>query len=338
MKKTERGLKAAKAATSKPTKAAGAKAASVRKTGKHKSESEIFEELLRTRGMSSDSLKSHRFAGVSLGGGKTDKTAVAVIEYYPEGKRVFLRTLRDKIGSIEKGHETSLDGDGPETADAQLLAQLTSDDHQLTSIAFDAPLQMPKCIRCELKCPGFESCKLPEIRWMWQMHRKRDRTKRPNKMFTPYTERSAEIYIAHELEEPFHPSHALGSNAAPLTARAHYLRRRLHVPVIEAYPKLTLWRVGLALNIPKSYLRFHRHAVDSDEARLYILKTLIEKEIAFIYQQDLKVMVENSQAFDAFMGALTAFLKFRGQTEKPPLDFPKHESWIEFPKQNIQWF
>jgi hypothetical protein len=94
----------------------------------------------------------------------------------------------------------------------------------------------------------------------------------------------------------------------------------------------------LSLNIPKSYLRFHRHAVDSDEARHYILKTLIEKEIAFIYQQDLKVMVENSQAFDAFMTALTAFLKHRGQTEKPPADYPKTEAWIDFPRQTIQWF
>lgn len=291
-----------------------------------KSSDNAFDHLIETGGVVPSSLKTYRFAGVSLAGGKTDKTAVAVIDYFPTEKRIFLRTLRERVGGGEK------------LADVQLHEILTEEEKDLSFVCFDVPLQLPMCVRCELKCPGYEKCKEPEIKWMWQMHRRREKAKRPNKMFTPYTERSAEIYIAHELEEPFHPSHALGSNAAPLTARAYYLRRRLHVPVIEAYPKLTLWRIGLALNIPKSYLRFHRHAVDSDEARHYILKTLIEKEIAFIYQQDLKVMVENSQAFDAFMCALTAFLKHRGQTEKPPQGFPKHEGWIEFPKQTINWF
>ena len=248
------------------------------------------------------------------------------MEYYPDRKRVFLRTLREKIGGSE------------ESADQELHRILTQEEGELTSVTFDAPLQLPKCIRCDLICPGVENCKLPEIKWMWQMHNKRSGVKRPNKMFTPYTERCTEIYIANELEEPFHPSHALGSNAAPLAARAHYLTRRLAIPVLEAFPKLTLWRIGLALHIPKSYLRFHKHAVDSDEARLYILKTLMDKEIAFIYQQDLKMMVENGQAFDALLCALNGFLKHRGQTELPPGSFPKRESWIEFPKQVIQWF
>jgi hypothetical protein len=307
----------------KPTgKSAGKPAVRIKRSA----ETASFERLLKTGGTPIENYKSLRFAGISLAGGKTDKTAIAVLEYYPDRKRVFLRSLKDKVGS------------GEELADVQLLNFLNLEEAGLTSIAFDAALQLPKCIRCVVQCPGYQNCKETEIKWMWQMHRKRDRLKRPNKMFTPYTERCAEIYIANELEEPFHPSHALGSNGAPLTARAVYLRRLLSAPVLEAYPKLTLWRIGLSLNIPKSYLRFHRHAVDSDEARHYILKTLIEKEIAFIYQQDLKVMVENSQAFDAFMTALTAFLKHRGQTEKPPADYPKTEAWIDFPRQTIQWF
>lgn len=285
------------------------------------------EKLLETGGVVTEELKTLRFAGVSLGGGKTDKTAVAVIEYYPEQKRVFLRSLRERLRA-EDGH----------SSDLVLHKVLTEEEKGLTSIAFDAPLQLPKCVRCEVKCPGYEKCREPEIKWMWEVHRKRDKDKRPNKIFTPYTERCAEIHIANNLEEPFHPSHALGSNAAPLAARAVFLARRLAVPLVEVFPKLSLWRMGLALRIPKSYLRFHRHAVDSDEARLYILKTLVEKQIAFIYQQDINLLVENSHAFDAFICALTGFLKHRGQTEKPPVGFPKRERWIDFPKDRIQWF
>lgn len=288
----------------------------------------LFEDALEKGIASVPTLKIIRVAGVALGGGKTDKTAVAVIEFFPDQKRVFLRSLRDKVAAS-----------GEETGDDMLCRILNREERDLALIAIDAPLQMPKCIRCALPvCPGVDLCREPEIRWMRDLHKKRDKTKRPNKMFTPYTERAVEVYISHHLEEPFHPSHALGANAAPLTARADFLRRRIQAPLIEVYPKLSLWRIGMALNMQKSHLRFHRHAVDSDESRLAILKKLIEKEIAFVYQQDLRLMVETSVAFEAFLAALTAFLRIRGQTERRPTGFPKDEAWIEFPRAKIQWF
>lgn len=298
-------------------------------------------------------LTVHRFAGIALGGGKTDRTAVAVIEYYPESRRVFLRAIRDKV----RGH----DGD---SGDQALIDLLTIEEPGLEAIAFDAPLQLPKCIRCDLVCPGFESCRLPEMRWLWSEHEARAANKRPNKVFTPYTERCAEVYIANHLsrslEEAFHPPHALGANAAPLAARAHYLARRLtglkqfdvqsmkratvkraggrSVPqLIEVFPKLSLWQIGRDLKVPKSHLRFHRHAVDSDEARHYVIKTLMEREIAFVYQQDLKTLIESPQAFDAFIAAITAYLEHRGQTVARPQGFPVDEIWITFPKNDIQW-
>lgn len=293
--------------------------------------------------VSSDSkgLTVHRFAGVALGGGKTERTAVAVIEYYPESRRIFLRALRDRVKSDEES-----------SSDEVLHHLLTVEEVGLETIAFDAPLQLPKCIRCDLVCPGFAACRLPEIRWLWSEHEARGKKKRPNKVFTPYTERCAEVAIANHLEEPFHPPHALGSNAAPLAARAHFLARRItgervlnlskpestDPQLIEVYPKLSVWRIGRDLKVPKSHLRFHRHAVDSDEARHYFLKQLIEREITFIYQQDLKTMIENAQAFDAFISALTAFLKYRGQTVPRPAGFPKDEIWIEFPEDEIDWF
>ncbi len=289
----------------------------------------------------SKGLTVHRFAGVALGGGKTERTAVAVIEYYPESRRIFLRALRDRVKSDEES-----------SSDEVLFHLLTVEEVGLETIAFDAPLQLPKCIRCDLVCPGFEACRLPEIRWLWAEHDARGKKKRPNKVFTPYTERCAEVAIANHLEEPFHPPHALGSNAAPLAARAHFLARRItgkrilnlskpessDPQLIEVYPKLSVWRIGRDLKVPKSHLRFHRHAVDSDESRHYFLKQLIEREITFIYQQDLKTMIESAQAFDAFVAALTAFLKYRGQTVPRPAGFPKDEIWIEFPEDQIDWF
>ncbi len=302
-----------------------AKSSKTSRLGKKKVRRTAIAKVTKVGELLIPSLKLVRFAGVALGGGKTDKTAVAILDFFPDQNRVFLRSLRERVsGQTNKGQEI--------TADEALLKILNKEETNLSIIAFDVPLTLPVSISGTHK----EEDKV--LSWMRKQHDKRSKEKRPNKMFTPYTERAAEIYIAHELEEAFHPPHALGSNHAPLTARAHYLKKRLKQKLIETYPKLSLWRIGQTLQMPKSHLRFHRHAVDSDEARHFILQTLIEKEIAFIYQQDLKTMVENNIPFEAFLCALTAFLHFRGQTEKPPSDFPKTEAWIDFPVQKIRWF
>lgn len=268
-----------------------------------------------------------RYAGVALGGGKAERTAVCVLEYYPKQKRLFLRSLRE-----------SVKGENRTSADLKLHQVLTEEETNLHSIAFDVPLQLPKCITCRLRCPGYEKCKEPEIRWMWDHQKKRDEVKRPSKIFTPYTERCVEMYVASELEETFHLSHALGANAAPLTARAHFITRRLKTPLVEVAPQLSVWRIGRELHLNKSQLKLHRHSVEGDEVRLAFLKALMAKEIVFIYQQDLKAMVDHYQSFEAFVSALTAYLKHQGQCEKRPSGFPKTESWIAIPKEDFDWF
>ena len=54
----------------------------------------------------SDSLNKRLFAGVALGGGKTDKTCVALLEYYPDFKKIF---LSDLILNIKSEGEVSSD-------------------------------------------------------------------------------------------------------------------------------------------------------------------------------------------------------------------------------------
>ena len=271
-------------------------------------------------------LKVYAFKGVALAGGKTDKTCIANVDYYPEQDKIFLSLLEEGIKSTVKG-----------TSDALVLDSLTKGKKKPQLIGMNAPLRLPKCMRCRLRCPGYENCRESEILWLWKHYKARNSKKRPRKFFTPYTERCSEFYIANELEEKFHPPHALGTNLAPLTARAHYLQRRIKAPIIEVYPKLSLWRIGRSLGIQKSYLRFHKHSIEGDDSRMSILERLIERDIAFVYEQDRRSMVENNQAFEAFLCALTAVLKFRGQVEKRPPGFPKSESWIEIPKKNIYW-
>lgn len=268
----------------------------------------------------------HRFAGVCLGGGKTDKTAVVVVEYYPSYQKVFVRKIYSRVGPVDEL-----------SADFVLHDILTKQETDLELIGFDAPLSLPPFFKPKFAATLFEKSKDPEVKWLFKSYEKRNHEKRPDRYPTPYTERPIDFHIQNHLEEAFHISHALGANAAPLAARAMYLNRLIKIKSIEVFPKLSIWRIGLGLKIQKSYLKFHRHPVDSEEARQYILRKMMDEKLLFIYQQDLKHLVEEPDCFDALFVALTAYLKFSGQCEKPPKDFPKGAAWIEFPRLDYHW-
>ncbi len=267
-----------------------------------------------------------RFIGVSLGGGKTDKTCISVIEYFPSQKKIFLSRLFDKIKT-----------DGDISADWQIHKLITACPPPVESVAFDVPLQLPVCVTCKLKCPGYEVCQQPEILWMWKHFRAMEKKKSPPRLFTPYTERCVEQYLQTQLEEPFHLPHSMGANLAPLTARARFIRRRLDIPGIEVFPKISLWRIGNALHIAKNHLRFHRHWDSGVESREAVLNKMMEKNLAFIYDQDVKSLIESPQAFDSFICALTGLLSSLGHCEVRPRGFPARESFIEIPKKIFPW-
>jgi hypothetical protein len=266
-----------------------------------------------------------RFIGISLAGGKSDKACVAILEYYPENKKIFLSRLFEKIKSDEK-----ISGD-------LKIHELIEQNLKTTKyVAFDTPWNLPNCMTCKKKCPGFENCHEPHIEWMWHYQDDKLKKKRPKKLFTPYTQRCIEMYLQTELEESFTMHHALGANSAPLLARAAFIQKRLSANCIEVYPKLTLWRLGEVLKVMKSHLRGHRAAFGGDDSRTQFLKTLNENNIAFIYHQDMKQMIENNHAFEAFLCGFTAFLKYKGLTEKRPKGFPSNEDWIDFPVKDLK--
>lgn len=270
--------------------------------------------------------EAHRFIGISLGGGKSDKACVAVLEYYPKHKKVFLSRLVEKIKSDEV-----------HSADFKIHEIIEQYHHNIDTVAFDVPFHLPNCLTCKKTCPGIEACKEPHVQWMWDYTRKLHKKKKPRKLFTPYTQRCVELYVSSELEEPFSLQHAMGANTAPLLARAMFIKNRLDIPCVEVFPKLSVWRVGRALNVMKTHLRFHKHSIGGDESRREILQALSTHNIAFVYDQDVKLMIENNHAFESFICALTAFLKYKGQTEARPEGFPANEDWIEFPKSSIKW-
>ena len=254
-----------------------------------------------------------------MAGGKTDKTALCSLEYYPKQKKIFLSRLFNRIKS-----------EGQVSADLKVCS-LVAECDKPKLLAIDVPLQLPKCLRCEAKCPGYETCTETEMQWMWKQ-------KHPNKLFTPYTERCVDMYLSSQLEEKFQIQHAMGANMAPLTARALFLKRRMKVPVIEGNPKVTLWRLGQKLHVNKSHLRFHKHWETGQETREHLLQKMIDKKWLFIYEQDRKELIESANSFDSLLMAMTGLLHFHDQCEDRPQGFPSKENWVAFPKRDFDLF
>lgn len=267
-----------------------------------------------------------RYLGLSLSGGKADKACLSVLDYYPEQKRIFLSKIFEKIKNEENI-----------SADLKIHEIIEQYQPEVELLGVDVPWELPLCLTCQLNCPGYENCTEPHIKWMWNHLQTTQKKKKPKRTFTPYTQRSAEMYLATALEEPFILPHMLGSNSAPLVARAKFILRRFQQAKIEVNPKLSVWRIGRSLGIRPSQLKFHRHSIGGDDSRRLILNTLAEHNIAFLYEQDRKLMIENNHAFESFICAMTAFLKSKDLTENRPENFPTHETWIEFPQAKIPW-
>ncbi len=329
-KKVKKAVPKKTAAVTAPTAATRKKKSSAAKikstVSEKKSIPPVFSSLQPSFHPQNDN-QVHRFIGLSLGGGKTDKACLAVVEFFPQHKKVFLSRLVERIKSDEV-----------HSADFKVQEIVEQYHGQVDSLAYDVPFRLPLSLEaCVQGRPSIDEANAPHLKWMWDYTRKLHKKKKPRKLFTPYTQRCVEMYLTTEIEEPFHLPHAMGANAAPLLARSMYLQNILKLPAIEVFPKLSLWRIGRSLQINKNHLRFHKHSFGGDESRRVILQSLSAHNVVFVYDQDIKLMIENNHAFEAFVCALTAFLKFKGLTESRPDGFPEDEDWVEFPKAAIKW-
>jgi hypothetical protein len=265
-------------------------------------------------------LKCHRFIGISLGGGKSDRTAMAVLEYYVGPKKLIVSRIIDRLKT-----------EGELSSDLKLHESVQQFKSDVELVAIDVPLSLPKCIRCQLTCPGYEVCEEEEILWMWKQHRHQAQKKRNLRLFTPYTRRCAEVYWGNELEGNWSLGDALGSNQAPLLARGRFLTRRWEYSTVEVLPRLSLLRWANKEKLSKSLVKSHRHSISGAEAREHVLRQLSEKLGVFFYEQDKNLLIDNLVTFDSLWAALTAFWKFQKKCEARPKGFPKAEGWIDVP-------
>ncbi len=246
---------------------------------------------------------------------------MAILEHYQSPHKIFLSHLVDRI----KAEEFI-------SSDLKVHEVINQHQQGLKFVGFDVPLSLPKCLRCTLPCPGYETCQEPEIKWLKNQAESRTDKKKPTKIFSPYLVRCADSYLAQLTKDALEIPPALGANLAPVTARALFIRRRLNFPVIEVSARVAVWRLGLQLKLPKSGLRVYRNSVGGQQARSQFLQAFGEKFHVFIYHQDFKSLVESINSFEALIAAFVCYLKQAEKTEARPKSFPKFEQWVEIPE------
>jgi hypothetical protein len=279
-------------------------------------------------------MNQKRYLGLDLSGAKNAKTTIAVLEFYPKEKKIFLLDVHPGIGA-----------DGNATSDEALLETISdhADEHPDLKMGINVPLTLPPCIHCTRKsCPMPHSCSVPEVRWMRNSQGTVKRGARQKDSFTPYTQRPIELWLKNEVLSRLPPrirfeiDETLGGNKAPLTGRMHFLKFHLgKYEMHEVLPKLTVALLMPFLKISNRTLAQYRKLEGGVQARETIIERMSENLDIFIYDRDLKKITQNINAFDAFLCAYTVLLYDRNQCVSPPRGFPAQSGWVRYPKSPL---
>lgn len=273
-----------------------------------------------------------RYLGLSLGGAKSDRTCLTVLDHYTNHDKAFVVDVFETIGAQDDL-----------TAD-QVLLQLydelayelsETDESTVEVMAVDAPLTLPPCFGgCDGCDEGYEHCKRSAVKWMRQQYRRAKERNSKLKHFTPYTQRPVDVYFRYKHpDENLFQDETLGANQAPQAARMNYLKKLFgSVRLIEVWPKLSLHYLQRSLKLSKRELLSYKHLEDGVHVRAKILERLVEKSNLFVYERDLKKLVSNVAAFDSALCAWAALRFDLGLVVKFKGDLPLDTGWVQIPE------
>lgn len=274
---------------------------------------------------------SRRYLGLDLAGAKNQKTALAVIEFYPRERKIFVLDIHERI--------TAHEGQSGDEAVLELIRELRDGSQRLgVNVATD----LPPCVTCTRKsCPLPVRCTVPSVRWMRQIAKRAERSRSSEIRaleFTPYTQRPVELWLRYEVlaDLPewarFEIDETLGGNRAPLTARMNFLKRHLpSLEITECLPKLTVASLAKDLELNKRMVSTYRHLEQGSHSREEILEALAAKHGVFIYERDIRKLAHSLAAFDALICAYTALLADTNRCARKPAGFPAGAGWIHYP-------
>lgn len=277
-------------------------------------------------------MSAQRFLGLDLAGAKNTKTTLAILESYPNERKIFLLDVHEQLGAEES-----------ENPDRALIERIHASIPAKATLGTSAPLTLPPAIGCSCRKCGPGQCKSPASRWTLAYLKKvAARSKSQDlpklRIFTPYTQRPLEVWARYEIlplvsaRASIEIDETLGANKAPLAMRMIYLRKFLkNVECVEIWPKLTAWSLGKWLHLPARTVSGMRTLDEGVHAREEFLEALAKKENLFLYDKDARKLIHSLAAFDAFLCAYTALLCKSGRTLPHPKGFPVQSGWVEVP-------
>ena len=234
-------------------------------------------------------------AGLSLGGGRKDNFFFSLIEYYPDYKKWFLKSILPVKGN-------------------QSLRNWMK-EFSVHTLVVDFPLSTPSCQRCTLKCPGIDDCPVEEtslarerMNALFQSGVSKAFKRRLKRDFLPYWNRVIDVWIWEQyydlMLDYFNTGFdSFGNTSLMLISRFAYIRR--HFPEELAYRETSVFICLLELLraeiiLPKQVRQFGDMELGVD-ARMTIIQDIARKLNIFIYDHDFLLMATKPRAFLSFL-------------------------------------
>lgn len=219
----------------------------------------------------------------------------------------------------------------------EALVDYLSDRDDSPTLAVNAPLTLPACLRCQLaECPGQIACVDPAVVWLREVGSQmveqavaqdldriaaipattsfvkrsvsRSRTKRP--ALVPFAHRISEVVLHYK--HGLVPRDLIGKASGPIAARAVQLRRRLaplgytlNDTLIEVSPRATVHAL-----FGRDKARGYKRDADPWETRAGIVEEL---DMMFDVTSRLsrEEVLRNDHCFEALLSGYSAFLRDR---------------------------
>lgn len=277
-------------------------------------------------------------AGMSLGGGRRENFFFSLLEYYPEKKRWFLKSL----------HQVK----DEEIRDRDEIITNWVETYGLTQLVVDFPLGRPPCEQsCLPNCKGAKECPRSSVRAVREemdkllsedaeFHRSnpkkyeqqrlsslevdysrnimnksadehilsRSFKRKLRKGFTPYWHRPIDFWVwknyYDQLLEIFKISYeSFGGVSVMLLARLNYLLRHLpnNLKMYESNTYICLIELYRSKIVSKSLLLQLFDLDLASAAREQIVRKIENSIGIFIYDNDLDTIIKNTQAFESFL-------------------------------------
>lgn len=303
--------------------------------------------------MSSVGIKN--VAGMSLGGGSKENFFLALLEFYQDRGRWFLKSL----------HQVKEE----EMSDRDEIIKNWIEQYSIRQLLVDFPLSKSPCETCTIKCPGASICPHPAVmavrdemqslldedaklynenpKWYEQERQKiaefdhgrnllskqtahhilsRSFKRKLRKGFIPYWHRPIDFWVwcnyYDQLLEVFKNTYdSFGHVSLMLLSRLNYLVRHLPIDLtmFESSTQICLLELYRAKIVGKQTLMQLFDLELAPIARETIIIG-IEKHLGiFIYEKDLDVIVRNPQAFDSFLLAVVGQRMLMSSTHEIPL-------------------